>query len=102
MGGQRAFARQRIACVVAVDPVHAVEEGVTQGEVLARGEVHGQRIEGLFVLPPAAVADPALVVDIDGLPTGEVVPIPKPAVDEAAAKAAWDVVRKELGDGRES
>ena len=48
--------------------MHAVEEGVTQGEVLARGEVHGQRIEGLFVLPPPAVADPALVVEQQSLP----------------------------------
>ena len=50
----------------------------------------------------AVAADETVWNLIDGLPTGEVVPIPKPSVDEAAAKAAWDVVRKELGDGRES
>lgn len=47
-------------------------------------------------------ADGAVWNLLDGLPTGEVVPLPKPATDPAAKDAAWDKLREDLGDGRES
>lgn len=47
-------------------------------------------------------ADGAVWNLLDGLPTGEAVPLPKPAVDPAAKDAAWDKLREDLGDGRES
>lgn len=40
-----------------------VEPGVAQGQRIVRLEVERQRIVGLFVLTPADVADPALVVE---------------------------------------
>ncbi|KGQ18796.1 hypothetical protein LF41_329 [Lysobacter dokdonensis DS-58] len=64
---QVAFARQRIARAITRDAMDAIEPGIPHVETIAHVPLRGQRIEGLLVLSPTAVAHPALVAEHDAL-----------------------------------